>query len=312
MCIEVYHPDLPVIIRYASETLRFEGPRSIKAWCAFLVQNAGNTPVKSLNALFPRSLYLQDGQGWHFSGVRDLAGEIPNHLENCQPVGGDTLRLMRPDPNRPQFDMPPLEGEWIRDTPPNVPADLFSTSELSLLKKSGFSFFQVDLQSCPIKPWASRWFCWEISVNETGVLCDSPFGQFAVHQMASPCSVRRTVEEHFETVQYSCVAKGYQWVADVCQQLRETLGLTSERRVEIQLLELVIQPGKQFLVGWDVERDLRMRAGSPRQSKGDSDYDPPKGELLYEWKTGTLLGPSRNPWRNEGFTLHLTLACPPA
>ena len=32
-------------------------------------------------------------------------------------------------------------------------------------------------------------------------------------------------------------------------------------------------------------------------------------ELIYDWKTGSLLDTDRNPWRNDGFTLHLTIAC---
>jgi hypothetical protein len=319
VCIEVYHPQLPVVIRYANETLRFEGPQSIKACYAFLLQNSGHARIDCLNVLFPRPLYLMENGEWLFSGVRDLVDEIPNRLEDCYPIqGSNLLRLVRPDPNRPQFDMPPLEGEWIpKKTPLAVPSNIFSQNELKLLMESGLSFFQVDLHESPIEPWASRWFCWEvISSKEVGILRESPFGRIAIHQLASPCAVRHTVEEHFEVMQYAseklALAGDFLddniWMSELCKHLLKEMGLLSERRVDIQLFELVIQPGKQhFIISWDVERDLRMHAGSPREAR-NSPYEP-AGELIYEWKTGSLLNPSRNPWWNGGFTLHLTLAC---
>lgn len=103
--------------------------------------------------------------------------------------------------------------------------------------------------------------------------------------------------------------KHNKWLIRLCENLRERLGFVRERRVDIQLLELVVQPGDNFLMGWDVERDLRMRSGSPREAEEGSPWEP-NGELLYEWKTGSLLGPDGNPWHNEGFTLHLTVIYP--
>jgi hypothetical protein len=96
---------------------------------------------------------------------------------------------------------------------------------------------------------------------------------------------------------------------DLCSRLLNALGLRLERRVDIQYYELAIWPGKpteRVIVSWQMDRDLRMRSGSPRL--GTDPYGrEPRGEPIYEWKSGTLLMPD-HAWKDEGFILHLTLA----
>lgn len=311
MCIEVFHPEMPLIIRYANETLRFENPRELTVYYVFLVQNAGNADIRFLNVLFPRRLYWNRDGDWYLEGVQDITPQIRDRLRNCDGTCGDKLRLLLPDPNRPQFNLPPLEGEWcVGNSSPELPPGMISEGGLSLMANLECAFFQVDLSTVPLVPGASRWFGCQVELDGVGIECPSPFGanvHLVIHQVASPCAVRRTLEEKIETVQRTFEAAGPAFVADLCKDLRQVIGITTERRVNTEFQELVVQPGppgKRSLIGWDVERDLRMRSGSPRW--GNDPLREPIDELLYEWKTGSLLTQGRNPWRNDGFTLHLT------
>ena len=312
MCIEVFHPELPIIIRYANETLRFTGEGSFSFVYAFLLENASSVPLGYINILFPRPLLGKDDEGWFVEGVHDITDQIPNRLRGCTIHDNNTrLQLTQPDPNRPQFNLPLLDGEWLPgSTQMHVPGNAITEEGLYILKHLQFTFLQADLQGTPLAARKSRWFCWQVDVSNVGILCDSPIGRMAIHQVASPCVVRRTFEEEIEAIQREGESAGPPWLAATCGALRKTLGLTTERRVDIKLLELVVQPGppnKRFLIDWDAERDLRTRSGSPRW--GDDPQREPQGELLYEWKTGSLVSPDHNPWRNDGFTLHLTLSC---
>ncbi len=312
MCIEVYHPESPLIFRYANETLQFTGQHSLTIRYAFLVQNAGSSPIGYFNVLLPRNCYYFDEtEGWRLRGVRDITDQIPTFFRGCNTTEAGTLRLVQPDPNRPQFDLPPLDGQWGGIASSVIsPPDAILEQGLSLLLRLGCCYFRADLHGAALDPWASRWFCWEIRVDNAGIGTKTPLGYVVMHQVASPCMVRRRLEENIEAVQRDMEATNDRWVAELCKDLRQTMGIISERRITTELHELLVQPGpsnERFLIGWDVERDLRMRSGSPRVDEDPSHES--HGELLYEWKSGSLIRPDRNPWRNEGFTLHLTLVC---
>jgi hypothetical protein len=91
-------------------------------------------------------------------------------------------------------------------------------------------------------------------------------------------------------------------MAKVVSRMMQTMGLHRPRCVQIKYYELVVNPGppsKRFILNWKVERDLRMRSHSPRTVQND--------ELIYEWKSGSMLFPDGYPWKNEGFVLHLKL-----
>ena len=158
MCIEVFHPTLPIIIRYANETLRFTKPDSMTIVYAVLVQNASDAPIEYLNVLVPRRLYAKEGDEWTSIACAMLP---PKSHRVCKTVSTDTIRSgrARPDPTRPQFNLPPLEGQWIKDAAPlSVPPLSVPREGLSLLNHLEFSYLLAGFQKAPLQPWESRWF----------------------------------------------------------------------------------------------------------------------------------------------------------
>lgn len=302
MCLEVYHPELPLIIPYENEIIRFSSLESFSGVYKLLIRNTGNLPLDYFNVLYPRRLYVETDSGtWLMRGVSDITEQLPSLLRDSS-LRGDRLTLLQPDPNRPQFDRPPLEGSFLpKDSRILVPGDLY-TQGLMLLREIDAGFFQVRLTT-PIEPLDARWFCFRIKIPQAGLVTDTPIGRVAIHQLASPVDVRHTVEEKLETgLRRAEQAGAAAWVGNLTRQVMQTLGVTRERRSEIEYYELVVNPGPpadRFLLSCDVERDLRMRSNSPR---------PFGDELLYEWKSGSILRPDGYPWKNEGFILHLKLA----
>jgi hypothetical protein len=56
-----------------------------------------------------------------------------------------------------------------------------------------------------------------------------------------------------------------------------------------------------------MERDIRMRSGSPRMTQNASSAPTDDDELVYEWKSGSILEPD-HAWSDSGFILHLNMA----
>jgi hypothetical protein len=193
---------------------------------------------------------------------------------------------------------------WLhanQDASLSVPREIGDLG-LIVLREIDCTFFQVRLHT-PLEPLDSRWFAFQINAAEVGVVEQTPLGPIAIHQLASPIDVRHTVQEKLETGLRRAESTGAPtWVTSLSRNIIEILGVTTERRCEIEYYELVVNagpPSERFLISWEVERDLRMRSNNPRRN--DS------GDLLYEWKSGTILRPDGYPWKNAGFILHLKL-----
>lgn len=313
MCLEIYHPEMPVQIPFKSEVVAFTGPLDFVARYTFLIRNGGSSPIERLWVLFPRGLFdtpTQRSVPW--TKPEDITDKLgPNANQHFLPPSRDTLTLVQPDPNRPQFDREPLTGFWFPSAttrwvmPPGITAD-----HVSLMRKAELACWQVDLGDNALAPQQARWFWWEVTVRGSG----SPLGRtclrqnFVLQQLASPIDVRRTFVELFEGGQRDSQAKGDLTTAEMCSELLKALGLRYERRVDIQYYELAIWPGRpsqRMIVSWHMERDLRLRSGSPRL--GTDPLREPQGEPIYEWKSGSILEPD-HAWKDEGFILHLTLA----
>lgn len=311
MCVEVYHSEVPLVVPYEIEILRLTGERSFKATHALLVQNVGHVPISTLNVLYPRMLYEQDGTDWVIPDgcLRNATADIRGLLRGVE-LHGDELVLAQQDPNRPQFARPPLAGTWLPDDFHVQMPKGFPAAGLSFLAKLRQSFFQLRFEA-PINPRQARWIGLEFDVLEAGVPANSLLGNVVIHQLASPVDVRRTVDEQVECAQRTGESDGPRWLGDLANDLREFMGLKLERRVEIQYYELVLRPGnpaERLLLSWEAERDIRLRSGSPRKGENPA-LGEDNNELIYEWKSGSLLKPDSNPWRNLGFVLHLTLLC---
>lgn len=306
MCLEVFHPELPIIIPYESEIIEFDGGQTATDTFSFLVRNTAHIPIRSLNVVFSRGLYERTHAGeWRIAGVRDITHTLPTSIGELQGPNDGTLTLKLDDRHPSQHEQATLEGSWLPgDSTFSVTGP--TRAHLCLLQKLNYTFFQVELGTL-LHPQEGRWFCWQVDLRDIGVTVPSKLGVLVLHQIASPLDVRRTLSEQVQAASRLSQMFGPPWLEEVTQTLREVLGIATERCVDVQYHELVVRPGdskKCVLLAWTSERDLQMRSPSPRL--GSDPQREPVGELLYEWKSGSLLD---RPQNGKGFILHFTLLC---
>lgn len=312
MCIEVYHPDQSIVISYEVEIVDFVGPRLFVADYTLLIKNSSDSPLSILSILFPRGMYVVENDEWRIRGVTDVTNTIPQRLRNCR-VAEDRLIHTQPDPNSPDQDRDPLDGQWLPEAGQFEGPHLDSEG-ITFLNKTGNTFLKYNLgEGNDLAPSESRWFSWRFQVDRAGTLIDKtplPGTEIAYHHLSSPIDVRRTIREEIQVAKARGELRGQGWTADALDDLLGTLGmLPEERNVDIEYYELLVQPGpprERAIIAWQTERDLRWRNPSPRWGRVLNLERV--GELVYQWKSGSILEPA-GPWHSDGFILHLTLLC---
>ncbi len=316
MCLEAFHPEQPIVIRYENEVVEFIGNSEIRGVYCLLIQNAGRSPIERLSFLYPSWLPKSES-----GNPADLTLDAVSVLDApLTLLGGEydasqqRFTLNQPDPNRPQFLRPPLSGEWLPNkghltmSLPGSPIEA-----LQILECFGTTFFQLEWEpDAYLAPNESRWIVLEISCQRPCTRIDqSVLGcPVIIHQLASPYDVRHTTEELLEQIERALEG---QWLSDVVRNLRQDIGIIAPRRVDMEYYELTVYPGpatERFVIDWHAERDLRMRSNSPRMVLDHPDTPPlHRGEMVFDWKSGSMLKPDGYPWKHEGFFLHLTFAC---
>jgi hypothetical protein len=315
MCLEIFVADHPVAIRYEHEVVRFTSFKNYVGQYTFLLENRGHTPVSKLNVIYPKFVFnevKEPDEDVGFESVSDVTATLNGWLPGFA-MNGNSLCLIQADPNRPQFDRAPLDGLWLPGEPIEwgMP-DGFNFFHLGILKRMKYGCWYAHLHT-PLRPFESRWFSWRVEINGAGhSLGQTPLGAPVVlHQFASPVDVHRTLREKVETGYHRAKASFLDQEAKWYVDFANWFGLHFERVVDIEYFEMVVQPGNpadRLVLGWQMERDLRMRSGSPRPlDEGPLTNQNKNGELVYEWKSGSMLEPD-HAWTDQGFVLHLSMA----
>lgn len=322
MCLDVYAKGIPTSIIYEKEFVEFLKPDEVLCTYFFLLKNCSNTPINSLYAIYPAPLYHFASPDYvELTGVEDVSEKLPHYLRQVKTAKQNTqLSLLQPDPNRPQFNRDSVVGEWN----PGKSSDEFviwpssedvTEDHVLAIKNTDFSCWTAKLAK-PLIAGQSRWFGWQAVVKNAGIQIPiTPLRLPVVRlQIASPIDVHRTLREALESSMWAAEVSGNMAeLAHVYRQVIRDLGLDLERRVDLQYFELEVRPGRydtRMMLTWQMERDLRMLAGSPivpgaAASKPYHPQDVDDGPI-YRWKSGSMLEPE-HVWTDKGFVLHLQL-----
>ena len=277
----------------------------------------GHVDLDDLYVLYPRNVFSKPTAGATVSSL--LSGALTDVTVNLKdslygitaPLGNpDQLMLEQGNPNLPSFPRLPLVGSWYPNSRVtwSVPSS-FAADHISLMRLYKYSGWIAKLDA-PIVPHESRWFSWIITSTGGNLVEETALGfPIVIHDIAGPIDVRRTFHELYE--------RGLRrHERDATRPDREQLYrniiddffMLFQRRVELRYYDLTLLPGppsERFVVSWQMDRDLRFRSGSPRH--GDPAFNEPPDELVYEWKSGSILRPNDS-WKDHGFGLKLLIA----
>jgi hypothetical protein len=329
MCVEVYHPGVPLEIPFAHEVIRFTSAVEWEVKYCFLARNLSHRPIEHLYALYPRSLFNEPQPfprpvGELLPDLEDITDRLPRAItgfDNPPDWSDYTLRVDDlPDPNRPEVNRAPLTGTFRPGTSELALPPRFGPAQIYVLRLANLTAWRVRFEP-KLGAYEARWFWWRIRLKDLGIRLPpqgsadpalprstTPLGcPLVLHEVASPLDVRRRFIELLESGLRDAELEGDEDGQTTYGEAIRGLGLRRERQVDIQYYQLTVLPGKpedRLIVSWQMDRDLRMLQQCPRVGKEEPD---PVGELIYEWRTGSLLKPD-HAWKDQGFALHLLLA----
>jgi hypothetical protein len=293
MCLEIFSKEVPIKIRFGFEEIRFRGAQKVEIRYAFLLTNAGDTPISRLIALYPRNLLEVPSPPTArvadlFNGrIEDITPDLPTHVAGLDNSRDGFLFLAPKAGGNAAAIHEPLIGRWGKQTVEWGFPSHFSADHVSLMRTAGLTAWLAALDE-PIEPANSQWFYWKVQVDQIGL--DEPITilgcRTIFHTVVSPADIRRVFKQHFRSLKEASIQQGIAVGAECYGDILERFGLEDRRDVDIQYYELAICPGhpwQRFVLSWQTEREIQVldsALGIPRKSASG---------LVYEWKTGSSL-----------------------
>ena len=246
MCIEAY-VDGKTEILFAHEHVQFSGPTTFVGTYTMLIRNTSAVDsITEIHMLYPRPLLSLDSSGNPvLKGVLDLSPrvieEARSGADKSKKMVGDEFHWKVVNPNFPQQDL-----QFTGRLEPNAikfRANL-DRQKIELLNELRLTAWTVQLEN-PLPPLANQWITLAIHVPIAGVeIPGGKLGPLVYHQLASPATVRHTVEEAIHSGKETIFDdNGEATGAELVEHYREisrAFNLDVKRNVDIKYYQLTV------------------------------------------------------------------------